>query len=165
MEILGLSRDPNTPCSPIFPAPIQTFLRDFHSGYARVPSVSNSWSGATLLVEVSPLDHKTMHLAMQAHLSIIHIAGGWGCNKLAIHFGSTGSICRINAMLWIELFWGQCSMSKINSGQWCHQGGACGFICTQSMHLCAHPMHIVYLHDSIACHSMHISPLWHCHSQ
>ena len=31
--------------------------------------------------------------------------------------------------------------------QWCHQGGACGFICTQSMHLCTHPMHdcVVYL--------------------
>ena len=24
---------------------------------------------------------------------------------------------------------------------WCCQGGACGFICTQSMHLCTHPMH------------------------
>ena len=25
--------------------------------------------------------------------------------------------------------------------QWCHQGGACRFICTQSMHLCTHPMY------------------------
>ena len=31
--------------------------------------------------------------------------------------------------------------------QWCRQGGACGLICTQSMHLCTHPLHdcVVYL--------------------
>ena len=103
MEIVGLSRDPNTPSSPIFPAPcIQAFLRDFHSGYARVPSVSNFCSGATL-----PCGGITTraqdHLAMQVHLSMIRIAGGWGCNELAIHLASTGLICRINAMLWIKL--------------------------------------------------------------
>ena len=29
-----------------------------------------------------------------------------------------------------------------NFNRWCRQGGACGFICTQSMYLCTHPMHV-----------------------
>ena len=29
---------------------------------------------------------------------------------------------------------------KAEYSQWCRQGGACGFICTQSMHLCTHPL-------------------------
>ena len=29
-----------------------------------------------------------------------------------------------------------------NRSQWCRQVGARGFICTQSMHLCTHSMHV-----------------------
>ena len=35
-----------------------------------------------------------------------------------------------------------CSFHVHSIMQWCRQGGACGFICTQSMHLCTHPMHV-----------------------
>ena len=31
--------------------------------------------------------------------------------------------------------------------QWCRQGGACGLICTQSMHLSIHPMHVLFTYS------------------
>ena len=31
---------------------------------------------------------------------------------------------------------------QVAQSQWRHQGGACGFICTQSIHQCTHPLHV-----------------------
>ena len=46
---------------------------------------------------------------------------------------------------------GLSSTGIINFVQWYRQGRACGFICTQSMHLCTHPMHVLFYYLPIAC--------------